>query len=93
MKCMSDNSVLPSAVCWYWLASVWLSDNHCGQKYIVVSACIKFTEIHKTLGEFECCVAQRFHKLIHLHLFTGCFMKMSPQSSEQIQLFIDIWSQ
>ena len=29
--------------------------------------------------------AQRFHKLIYLHLFTDCFMKNSPQSSEQIQ--------
>ena len=29
--------------------------------------------------------AQIFQKLIYLHLFTECFMKISPQSSEQIQ--------
>ena len=29
--------------------------------------------------------AQRFRKLIYLHLFTDCFMKISPQSSEQLQ--------
>ena len=28
--------------------------------------------------------AQRFQKLIYLHVFTDCFMKISPQSSEQI---------
>ena len=27
---------------------------------------------------------QRFQKLIYLHLFTDCFMQMSPQSSELI---------
>ena len=32
--------------------------------------------------------AERFQTLIYLHLFTNCFMKISPQSSEQIQLFI-----
>ena len=30
--------------------------------------------------------AQRFQKLIYMHLFTDYFMKISPQSSEQIQL-------
>ena len=29
-------------------------------------------------------IAQRFQKLIYLHLFPGCFMKISPQSLEQI---------
>ena len=29
--------------------------------------------------------AQRFQKLIYLHLFTDCFMKISSQMSEQIQ--------
>ena len=29
--------------------------------------------------------AQRFQKLLYLHLFSDCFMKISPQSSEQIQ--------
>ena len=32
--------------------------------------------------------AQRFQKLIYLHLFTDCFMKISPQSMEQTQLLI-----
>ena len=30
--------------------------------------------------------AQRFQTLIYLHLFTDCVMKISPVSSEQIQL-------
>ena len=30
--------------------------------------------------------AQRFQTLIYLHLFTDCFLKISPQYSEQIQL-------
>ena len=30
--------------------------------------------------------AHRFQKLIYLHLFTECFMKISPQSVERIQL-------
>ena len=29
--------------------------------------------------------AQRFQKLIYLHLFTDCFMRIFPQSLEQIQ--------
>ena len=29
----------------------------------------------------------RFQKLIYLHVFTDCFMNISPQSLEQIQLF------
>ena len=29
--------------------------------------------------------AQIFQKLIYLHLFTDCFMKISSQLSEQIQ--------
>ena len=29
---------------------------------------------------------QRFQKLIHLHLFIDCFMKISPQTSAQLQL-------
>ena len=29
--------------------------------------------------------AQRFQKLIYLHLFTDCFMKIFPQLSEQVQ--------
>ena len=29
--------------------------------------------------------AQRFHKLIYLHLFADCFIKISPRSSEQTQ--------
>ena len=37
----------------------------------------------RVLNEELC--AQRFQKLINLHLFTDCFMKISPQSSEQIQ--------
>ena len=32
--------------------------------------------------------AQRFQKLICLHLFTDCLMKISPQSVEQIQYFV-----
>ena len=28
---------------------------------------------------------QKFQKLMYLHLFTDCFMKISPQSSEQIR--------
>ena len=28
---------------------------------------------------------KRFQKLIYLHIFTDCFMKISPQLSEQIQ--------
>ena len=35
-------------------------------------------------GEFY---ERRFQKLIHLHLFTDCFMKMSPHSSEHIQFY------
>ena len=34
--------------------------------------------------------AQRFQKLIYPHLFTDCFMKISAQSSEQIQFCICI---
>ena len=30
--------------------------------------------------------AQRFQNLIYVHLFTDCFMNISPQSSELIQL-------
>ena len=29
--------------------------------------------------------AQRFHKLIYLQLFTECYVKIFPQSSEQRQ--------
>ena len=29
--------------------------------------------------------AQRFQKLIYLHLFIDCVMNLSPQASEQIQ--------
>ena len=29
--------------------------------------------------------SQRFQKLTYLHLFTDCFMKISPQLSEQTQ--------
>ena len=35
-------------------------------------------------GEFY---AQRLQTLIYLHLFTDCFMKISLQSSEQIQVW------
>ena len=31
--------------------------------------------------------AQRFQKLIYLHLLTDCFMKISLQSPEQIQFY------
>ena len=31
---------------------------------------------------------QRFQKLTYLHLFIDCFMKITPQSSEQTQLLI-----
>ena len=46
--------------------------------------------------------AQRFQKIIYLHLFTDCFMKISLQSSEPIQLailkhqhalYVDIWGE
>ena len=33
--------------------------------------------------EYNISNAQRLHKLIYLHLLTGCFMKISLQSSEQ----------
>ena len=38
--------------------------------------------------------AQIFQKLVYLHLIRGCFMKTSPQSSEQTQLsivFMGFW--
>ena len=31
---------------------------------------------------------QRFQKLIYLHLFTDCFIKIAPQSLKQIQFQI-----
>ena len=37
--------------------------------------------------------AQRFQKLIYLHLFTDCFMNISPQSSEQIQFRMYLFQQ
>ena len=33
----------------------------------------------------------KLSKLIYLHLFTGCFMKISPQSSKKIQLCATIY--
>ena len=36
----------------------------------------------------EYTIAQRFQELTYLHLFTDCFMMISPQSSEQTQLVL-----
>ena len=36
--------------------------------------------------------AQRFQKLIYLHLFTVCFMKISPQWSEQTKFLVNHWA-
>ena len=36
--------------------------------------------VHKYLYSL---LHQKFQKLIYLHLFTDCFMKISPQSLEQ----------
>ena len=49
--------------------------------YIIIQMCSGITRGRVLSGELY---AQRFQKLIYLHLFTDCFMKISPQSSEQI---------
>ena len=40
---------------------------------------------HRSIGNVSILYPQRFQKLIYLHLFTDCFIKISPQSLEQIQ--------
>ena len=34
-------------------------------------------------AQYGGCYAQRIQKLIYLHLFTDCFVKVSPHSTEQ----------
>ena len=53
--------------------------------YYVIQMCSGITCDRVLNREFY---AQRFQKLIYLHLFTDWFMKTSPKSSEQIQLLI-----
>ena len=49
--------------------------------------CSGFTHGRVLNGELY---AQRSLKLIHLHLFTDCIKKISPQSLEQIQSLLDM---
>ena len=56
---------------------------------LVIQICSGITGGRVLSGELY---AQRFQKLIYLHLLTDCFMKISPQSSEQIQFYICICS-
>ena len=50
-------------------------------KYHIIQLCSGITPGTVLSGELY---AQRLQKLIYLHLFTDCFMKISLQSSEQI---------
>ena len=50
--------------------------------YGLIQLCFGITRGRELNGEL---CAQRFHKLIYLHLFTDCFIKISPQSSGQPQ--------
>ena len=49
----------------------------------VIQICSGITRGRVLNGELY---AQRFQKLIYLHLFTDCFMKISPQSLKQTQI-------
>ena len=44
--------------------------------------CSGITRVSVVNGELY---AQRFHKLIYLHLITDCFMNFSPQFLESLQ--------
>ena len=62
----------------------------CFTKYVdvvesVIQMCSGITCGRMLIGELY---AQRFQNLIYLHLFTDCFIKISPQSPEQIQNFV-----
>ena len=50
--------------------------------YFIIQLCSGITHGRVLNGELY---AQVFQKLIYLHLFTDCFMKISLQSSEQMQ--------
>ena len=48
----------------------------------IIQMCSGITHGRLLKGELY---AQKFQKLIYLHLFTDCFMKFSPQLLEQTQ--------
>ena len=71
----------------------FIAESHCHNasifKFIkvtsIIQMCSGITLDGVFSGEFY---GQRFQKLIYLHLFTYCFMKISLQSLEQIQLHL-----
>ena len=52
-------------------------------KHFIIQVCSGITHGRVLIGKLY---AQRLQKLIYLHLFTDCFMKISLQSSQQISL-------
>ena len=72
------------ATCDWKVICLKLQDSHnYGRKTDIIQLCSGITHGRLLNGELY---AQRFQKLIYLHLCTDCFMKISLQSSEQIQL-------
>ena len=58
---------------------VQINDLNCN----IIQMCSGITQGKVLNGELY---ARRFQKSVYLHLFTDCFMKISPQMSEQTRL-------